>query len=60
MSSEVITINKEELYQLIKRAVREELERIEEISDKEQEELDSIHGKVPQNKSIDSSNYAEL
>ena len=43
ITSETITISKDELYQLIKKAVREELNEFEQISLSEQEELEKLH-----------------
>lgn len=45
MTTDSITINKEELFNLIKKAVREELHEIEYVSDEEQKELEQLHGK---------------
>ncbi|MFP4401838.1 MAG: hypothetical protein ACLFPL_01265 [Candidatus Nanoarchaeia archaeon] len=43
MTTEMITISKDELFSLIKKAVREELNDYEEISIQEQEELEKLH-----------------
>ena len=42
---EAITISKDELYSLIRKAIREELNEIEYVSDEEQKELEILHGK---------------
>ncbi|MFW5704350.1 MAG: hypothetical protein ACOCXG_00775 [Nanoarchaeota archaeon] len=42
---ESVTISKDDLYSLIRKAVREELNEYNEISASEQEELENLHGK---------------
>ena len=45
MTTDSITISKEELFKLIKKAIREELHEIEFVSNEEQKELEQLHGK---------------
>ena len=47
MVSEIINISKDDLYKLIREAIRDELHEIEEISQEEQLELERLHGKIP-------------
>ena len=44
METNAITIDKDELFTLIRKAVRVELNNIEDISDEEQKELEELHG----------------
>lgn len=49
MTSDTITINKNELYNLVRKAISDELNQMEEISDSEQKEIEKIHGKLNTN-----------
>lgn len=44
MGTNTITIDKDELFSLIRKAVRVELNNIENISDEEQNELNKLYG----------------
>lgn len=44
METNTITIDKDELFSLIRKAVREELNEIEDISIEEQKKLEELHG----------------
>ncbi|MCH8520282.1 MAG: hypothetical protein LAT82_06025 [Nanoarchaeota archaeon] len=52
MESEMITLNKDELYSLIRKAIRDELDSIEYVSDEEQKEIDDLY-----KDSLNTQNY---
>jgi hypothetical protein len=55
-----IKISREELYKLIRIAVRDEINEIKDISDEEQLELEKLHGKMPSNAPINFDESIEL
>ena len=55
-----IKINKDELYKLIRVAVRDELNEIKDVSNEEQLELEKLHGKMPSNNSINFDECIKL
>ena len=60
MASQTITINKEDLYNLVREAVRDELNEIEDISNQEQLEIENLYGKSPKSKTINFDECVEL
>jgi len=59
MSSD-IKISRDELYKLIRIAIRDELSKIKDVSNKEQLELESLHGKIPSSARINFDECVEL
>jgi len=55
-----ITISKDDLYKLIRVAIRDELNEIKDVSDNEQSELEKLHGKMPSNSQINLDECIEL
>ena len=52
---------KKELYTLVREAVRDELNKIDEVSDEEQKEIDKLYGKETLfGKKLDSKDCVEL
>ena len=47
METENITINKNELYDMIRNIIRNELLSIKEVSNEEQLEINNLHGDSP-------------
>lgn len=60
MVSDTIIINEDDLYNLVREAVRDELQKIEDVSDEEQLELETLYGNKPGNKSINYDECIEL
>ena len=60
MVSDTITINRDDLYNLIREAVRDELNEIQTISDSEQAELDVLYGKKNPNSKINFDECIKL
>lgn len=61
MEEDTITISKTELFDLIRKAIRTELNEIEKISYEEQEEIEKLHGKnVLYEKEYDKNDYIKL
>lgn len=60
MTSDTITIGRDDLYNLIREAVRDELQDIEDVSDDEQLEIEKLYGKIPEDKPINFDECVEL
>lgn len=60
MTIDTITIGKDELYNLIREAIRDELQDIEDISNEEQIEIEKLYGKMPEDKPINLDKCIEL
>lgn len=58
--SETITINKDELFDLIRKAVRAELDNIQYTSNEEQEEIDTLYKDSLDNDNYDPKNCVRL
>ena len=57
---ETITMSRDDLYNLVREAVRDELSKIEEISTEEQLDIEDLYGKAPENKPINFDECVEL
>ena len=60
MVTETITINRDDLYNLIREAVRDELNEIQIISDSEQAEVDVLYGEKKSNSKINFDECIKL
>ena len=58
--AETITINKDELFDLIRKAVRIELDNVQYISNEEQEEIDTLYKDSLNNDNYDPKNCVRL
>lgn len=60
MASDIIKISKDELFNLIREAVRAELNEFEYVSDEEQKEIDKIYGNSLNNDNYDPNDCIRL
>ena len=58
--TQTITINKDELFDLIRKAVRTELDNVQYISNEEQEEIDTLYKDSLNNDNYDPKNCVRL
>ncbi|MFP4401631.1 MAG: hypothetical protein ACLFPL_00205 [Candidatus Nanoarchaeia archaeon] len=58
--TQTITINKDDLYNLIRKALRAELDDIQYVSNKEQEEIDALYKDSLQDEKYDSKHCVRL